>query len=52
MHAAISHIARRGVEHYSTYKEEYQYEMPRWGIALLVSTGIMYLIAASAVCHK
>jgi len=49
MHAAISHLARRGVEHYATYKEEFEYQMPAWGMVMLASTVFFFFIASSAV---
>jgi len=51
MHAVFSHLARRGFEATAAFqqKDEYQYNMPTWGIVMLATTGLFFLIVSTAV---
>jgi len=52
MHGVISHLARRGMEAGADMHKEYQnfdYKMPTYGIVVLVSTAILYIVGMSIV---
>jgi len=52
MHGVVSHLARRGVEMGTSMHKEYQnfeYQMPVYGIMIIVSTAILYLVGMTLV---
>jgi len=57
MHGVISHLARRGFEmtmsqpnnNGGSSKETYDIDLPKWGIAMLATTAVVFFIASAAI---
>jgi len=50
MHAALTHIARRGYEAVRFQpKDEYQYNIPTWGIVMFATTVFFFFVASFAI---